>query len=53
MPEGKPPIVWHLELMTANPAEAIRWTKAAPQVLAHATVEVVGTPLPEPVSFGA
>ncbi|MGM4905949.1 hypothetical protein AB8B21_07285 [Tardiphaga sp. 866_E4_N2_1] len=41
MPEGKAPIVWHLELMTANPAEAIRWTKAAPQVLPHATVEVV------------
>lgn len=41
MPEGKPPLVWHLELMTANPAEAIRWTKAAPQVLAHATVEIV------------
>jgi len=41
MPEGKAPMVWHLELMTANPAEAIRWTKAAPQVLAHATVEVV------------
>jgi hypothetical protein len=35
-------MVWHLELMTANPAEAIRWTKAAPQVVAHATVEVVG-----------
>jgi hypothetical protein len=42
MSEGKPPMVWHLELMTANPAEALRWTKAAPQVLAHATVEVVG-----------
>lgn len=34
-------MVWHLELMKANPAEAIRWTKAAPQVLAHATVQMV------------
>jgi hypothetical protein len=41
MPEGKAPMVRHLELMTANPAEAIGWTKAARQVLAHATVEVV------------
>ncbi|HEX7893112.1 MAG TPA: hypothetical protein VF447_02900 [Terriglobales bacterium] len=41
MPDGKAPMVWHLELMTANPAEAIRWTKAAPQVSSHATVEVV------------
>lgn len=39
--EGKPPMVWHLELMTANPAEAIRWTKSTPQVLPHATVEVL------------
>ena len=41
MPEGKPPQVWHFDLMTGNPAEAIRWAKSAPQVLPHVTVEVV------------
>jgi hypothetical protein len=41
MPSGKEPLVWHFDLMTANPAEAIRWTKATPQVLPHAIVEVV------------
>jgi hypothetical protein len=39
--EGREPQVWHFDLMTGNPAEAIRWAKAAPQVLPHATVEVV------------
>lgn len=41
MPVGKEPLVWHFDLMTGNPTEAIRWAKAAPQVLPHATVEVV------------
>ena len=39
---GKEPQVWHFDLMTGNPAEAIRWAKAAPQVLPSALVEVVG-----------
>jgi hypothetical protein len=39
---GKEPLVWHFNLMTGNPAEAIRWAKATPQVLPSAIVEVVG-----------
>ncbi|WP_441242570.1 hypothetical protein [Tardiphaga sp. 768_D3_N2_1] len=39
---GKEPQVWHFDLMTGNPTEAIRWAKAAPQVLPSALVEVVG-----------
>lgn len=38
---GKEPQVWHFDLMTGNPTEAIRWAKAAPQVLPSAIVEVV------------
>lgn len=41
MPAGKELLVWHFDLLTGNPSEAIRWAKAAPQVLPTAIVEVV------------